>query len=306
MQPGYSPYSSNPRPAPATGYPPQATPGYPPSGYTASQPGVSPYTASQPGGYPSTGSYPGTATGGYAPQGVNSNPYASQTGYPGGAQGYPSRGANPTGYPGGTPSGYPPTVQPGAYGAQPPKPAAPLTGWAASYYNQVTPQEMQTCRQWFDSVDRDRSGSVSAQELALVQFNGRPLGLGVAQKLIKVFDKDHSGSIDFNEYVALHKFLMTMQTAFFAADQDRSGLIDAREIHTALQQARFSLSLQTVQAITKKFDQTGRGIDFPTFLFVTAHLAHIRSIFEWNDTRNLGTVSLNFDAFCHIGTDLLP
>jgi len=165
---------------------------------------------------------------------------------------------------------------------------------------------MQTMQQWFQSVDRDRSGNISAQELAQIQFSGKPLGAAVSTKLIKVFDRDHSGSIDFNEYAVLHKFLTSMQNAFFAADRDRSGTIDPPEILAGLQQAGFSLSMPTVQAYGRKFDPSGRGIDFPNFLWMCSHLAHCRSIFEWNDQQRRGQIVLSYDALCHIAADLLP
>jgi len=158
----------------------------------------------------------------------------------------------------------------------------------------------------FSSVDRDKSGSISAQELSQIQFSGKPIGLAVATKLIKVFDRDQSGSIDFNEYAVLHKFLTTMQNAFFAADRDRSGSIDSNEILSALQQAGFTLSMATIQTYGRKFDPAGRGIDFPNFLWMCAHLAHCRSIFEWNDQQRKGQIVLSYDALCHIAADLLP
>jgi len=44
-------------------------------------------------------------------------------------------------------------------------------------------------------VDKDRSGNIQSSELAQIQFNNQPIGINVATKLIKVFDKDGSGSI---------------------------------------------------------------------------------------------------------------
>lgn len=48
---------------------------------------------------------------------------------------------------------------------------------------------------WFRSVDRDNSGSITAHELQMVTFGGFPLGMDIAIKLVKVFDKDRSGTI---------------------------------------------------------------------------------------------------------------
>ncbi len=85
---------------------------------------------------------------------------------------------------------------------------------------------------WFHSVDRDRSGSITANEIAsskdnpptlhvcsitlsrelmpcnssiyLVTFNGVPLGFDVATKLVKVFDRDGNRSIGILTLLSLH------------------------------------------------------------------------------------------------------
>jgi len=163
---------------------------------------------------------------------------------------------------------------------------------------------MQSLQQWFRSVDRDNSGTVQTQELAGIQFDGKPLGTQVATKLVKVFDKDQSGAIDFNEYVALQRFLELMQRAFLAAVGEGS-TISPKDILTATGQAGFELSITTIEAAVRKFDPTCRGLDFPSFLYICAHFAHCRSIFEWNDQQRVGKIQLTYDALCHIGIELL-
>lgn len=72
-----------------------------------------------------------------------------------------------------------------------------------------------------------------------------------------------------------------MQAAFFSADKDHSGFLDENEIYQAISSSGFPISLPTIHALCQKFDTTKRGaFDFPTFLFMVAHLAHVRSIFE--------------------------
>ena len=63
-------------------------------------------------------------------------------------------------------------------------------------------------------MDRDGSGAISASELANVAIGGVRLGIEIAIKLIRIFDVDGNGEIDFHEYAALHKFLLSMQVAF--------------------------------------------------------------------------------------------
>lgn len=81
--------------------------------------------------------------------------------------------------------------------AAPPPAAATTTnvldGWGAMYYKMIEQQEMQGLQQWFQMVDRDRSGTVEAEELSGLTFDGKPLGLNAAVRLIRVFDKDRCG-----------------------------------------------------------------------------------------------------------------
>jgi len=169
----------------------------------------------------------------------------------------------------------------------------------------IQPHEHQTFQQWFFSVDTDRSGHITGNEIAQIQFNGRPLGPTVGFKLVKVFDRDASGSIDLREYSILHKFLTLMQNAFQQIDQQRLGYLPPQQIFQAIQSSGFQVSLPTIQAMAKKFDPTNRGIDFPTYIFMCAHLAHTRSIFEWNDPRRAGSITLNYDQLAHIATEIL-
>ena len=65
----------------------------------------------------------------------------------------------------------------------------------SQYYSMLNSKELQDLFSWFRSVDRDNSGSITANELQLLTFGGNPLGLETASKLVAVFDRDRSGSI---------------------------------------------------------------------------------------------------------------
>lgn len=65
-----------------------------------------------------------------------------------------------------------------------------------------------------------------------------------------------------------------MQGAFYAADRDRSGYLDAQEIYNALATAGFLCSLPTVQTISAKY-ATPQGIPLAGFLQIVAHLGNV-------------------------------
>lgn len=120
------------------------------------------------------------------------------------------------------------------------------------YYQMMQPHEVLEATAWFGAIDRDRSGHITANELQQCTFANVPLGFDTAAKLIRVFDKNYSGHIDVYEYCAMHKFLSIMQNAFFAGDRDRSGRLDAIEIHTALGVGQLTVALPAVQALYNK------------------------------------------------------
>lgn len=155
------------------------------------------------------------------------------------------------------------------------------------------------------TVDRDRSGSISADELQGLAFGGRPLGYDSAVKIIKVFDRDYSGTIDFYEYASLHKFITSMQQSFVQADTDRNGVLDSREIAYALQVAGFSLSPRAVQALYHRHDKgRNQGVSFPMFLDIAADIALLKTQFEWLDTDRDGLVTVNLDQLIQMVGDI--
>lgn len=150
-------------------------------------------------------------------------------------------------------------------------------------------------------MNRDRSGTIEAHELATLAIDNVPLGFPAAVKLIKVFDKDRNGRIDFWEYCTLHKFILTVRNAFFIADADRSGRLQAQEIFSALQQSGFNyLSYNTIVEYLHKYDPQKIGLSYHDYLMLAAQIAHTRSIFEWNDTDKDGLVTFNLDQLNNI------
>ncbi|MDI2125386.1 EF-hand domain-containing protein [Yinghuangia seranimata] len=56
----------------------------------------------------------------------------------------------------------------------------------------------------FESVDRDHDGYITAAELlTALDRLGRPAPSGGAEELMRAYDADHSGNIDFEEFTAL-------------------------------------------------------------------------------------------------------
>jgi Ca2+-binding EF-hand superfamily protein len=260
----------------------------------------------QPQQYPPPGSQqqqqwygPPQQGGGMPPQQPQGQQYYYQ-GQPqqGGMPQQPQQQQQPGHYAGGAP---PPQQQQ----QQPPRPgAAQPQGWCGQYYSQIPQQELYELQRWFRSMDRDNSGSISANELANVAVGGSVLGIDNGMKLIRVFDVDGNGTIDFNEYASLHKFLLSMQQTFKMGDKDGNGRLDAREIHEAILKGGFTnVSFKAAQGLYNKYNRSGMGLNMAEFISIVAHIALARSVLERLDYDRDGRITVNIDQMYEISAN---
>ncbi|EEB91252.1 hypothetical protein MPER_10422 [Moniliophthora perniciosa FA553] len=130
------------------------------------------------------GSQYGAGQGGYG------GPPGQQGGY-GGPGGYGGGGGGGGGYGGG--------------GFAPPRgPPGPPPGADPQLWN------------WFQAVDVDNSGHISVEELQRALINGdwTPFDLDTVKLLMSIFDVDRSGTIGFNEFAGLWKYIKDWQKRF--------------------------------------------------------------------------------------------
>lgn len=72
--------------------------------------------------------------------------------------------------------------------------------------------------------------------------------LNFAGRTCRLHDRSSSGSVDMQDFRALHKFLEEMNQSFQTHDQDRSGSLDSNETHAALTQAGLGLCLSLMHS----------------------------------------------------------
>lgn len=156
-------------------------------------------------------------------------------------------------------------------------------------------------QQWFQSVDTDRSGQISVTELqralALGNLN---FSLATVAHMIRLHDRDQTGSISFAEFESLHLFLTNMRQSFQFFDADRSGQLDLNEIHQAVTRAGFELDQHAFYATCKAFDPDRTGkLGEPEFIALTLFLQSCKGIFGVFDTNRTNSVSFNFAQFVY-------
>lgn len=145
---------------------------------------------------------------------------------------------------------------------------------------------------WLSCISHiiDRSGAVSATEISSVPIAGQRLSAATAKELVKNFDLDRSGEIEFVEFAALNQFVLNLHQGFQATDRDRSGKLDASEIITALSYQQLQFTRPTIDKLLLKYSSRSswsgsaasktRGrrtpptsVTFEQFLLISIHLA---------------------------------
>ncbi|CAL1711682.1 unnamed protein product [Somion occarium] len=269
-----------------------------PGGYGAPPPGQGGYGAPPGGGYGAP-----QGQGGYgAPAGGYGAPGGGYGGAPGGGYGAPGGGyggAPGGGYggpPGGGYGGAAAYGGPGGFAGGPPP--APPAGADPQLWS------------WFTSVDLDRSGHITANELQKALINGdwSPFDLDTVKLLMTIFDTDRSGTIGFNEFAGLWKYIKDWQGVFKHFDRDQSGSIDGKELHEALKQFGYNLSPQLLTLVERKYATAPPvpgahapppGISFDRFVRACVVIKTLTESFQRLDTDRDGWVQINYDQFMH-------
>ncbi|KAI8352108.1 hypothetical protein BD560DRAFT_409144 [Blakeslea trispora] len=230
--------------------------------------------------------------GGYNPQGYQQGGYQQQQ------QGYGAPQSPYNNYRPPPQQGYPPTQQgypPPQQGYAPQRPHGPPPGSDPQLWS------------WFTAVDTDNSGQLSVDELqrALVNGDWSPFNIETVRTMVNMFDKDNSGTIDFNEFAGLWKYIEDWKRCFQTFDADNSGNIDVVEMRNALKTFGYNLSDQFIRVLVQKFDKYGHAegkgnITFDNFVQACVTVKTLTDSFRQFDTDNDGWIQINYEQFLEL------
>ncbi|KAJ6525877.1 hypothetical protein DFH09DRAFT_1416110 [Mycena vulgaris] len=162
------------------------------------------------------------------------------------------------------------------------------------------------------SVDMDRSGAITAEELkqALVNGDWTPFDLDTVKLLMTIFDTDRSGTIGFSEFAGLWKYIKDWQGVFRHFDRDRSGTIDLDELQNALKQFGYNLSPHVLQLVQRKYatgttghqmpthaPPGGPGISFDRFVRACVVVKQLSEAFGRLDADRDGWIQIGYEGF---------
>ncbi len=158
-------------------------------------------------------------------------------------------------------------------------------------------------REIFNRVDVNRSGLLSEYELssALINNDYTRFNSDTVRLMIKLFDKDGSGTINFPEFVELWKYIAYWRKIFQQFDVDGSATISFQEYQDALKAFGYAMSADTILFIFNKFTHFQRGtipvMQFDMFVDSLIWLLRITNSFKKYDERGDGVGVFPFQQF---------
>ncbi|GMP37284.1 hypothetical protein CsSME_00009037 [Camellia sinensis var. sinensis] len=161
-------------------------------------------------------------------------------------------------------------------------------------------------REWFDRVDSDKTGSITAAQLkSALAVGNLEFPISVVQQMIRMYDFDRNGTMSFEEFIALNKFLLKVQHAFSDSERDRGYLVPD-DVYEALVKIGFSLDSPAFYTVCESFDQKKNGrFRLDDFIALCIFVQSARNMFNSFDTSKQGRLPIvEYDAnFSTTGED---
>merc|ERR1711953_308991 len=154
--------------------------------------------------------------------------------------------------------------------------------------------------QWFHTVDKNRTGRLGPLELqqALRNNNYSTFDIQCVQLMIKMFDRDMTGTINVNEFCELWKYLGQWRQTFDRYDQDRSGNISKQELEQALQQMGYRFTPQFVQSLFVRYDFHKSGsLQFDGFVNSVIVIQRLTQAFQQHDHQRNGNAHFTYEQY---------
>ncbi|WWC70460.1 uncharacterized protein I206_104411 [Kwoniella pini CBS 10737] len=206
----------------------------------------------------------------------------------------------------------------GQYNQPPPPPPQQQQQWQQQSHH---PQQVQASppmgaddaelHRMFVQFDSSRSGDLSTTDLQRLLAKDTMMDAREdAVKMVNIFDTDKSGTINFQEFEGLYRYIQDWHGIFRRFDRDNSGTIDRKELHNALLGFGFSLPKEMVISLEKRFapppkagQAPTKGISFDRFLMACVTVKHYTEGFRRLDINGSGHITIDYNQFMELVLD---
>ncbi|XP_010943919.1 uncharacterized protein [Elaeis guineensis] len=155
-------------------------------------------------------------------------------------------------------------------------------------------------REWFGRVDSNHTGNITAPQLQRALAVGNlDFPLSIVQQMIRMYDFDRNGTMNFEEFLALNKFLLKVQNVFSALERGR-GFLPLDDVYAALVKLGFSLDSPAFYTVCESFDKNKMGmVRLDEFISLCIFVQSACNLFNSFDTPKQGRVTLDFNQFVY-------
>ncbi|CAI7589907.1 unnamed protein product [Penicillium palitans] len=161
----------------------------------------------------------------------------------------------------------------------------------------------------FRAANASHSGALTEGELGSALVNGDYTSFHprTVRLMIRMFDRDGSGTINFDEFVSLWRYLAAWRELFDRFDEDRSGRVSQPEFEKALVAFGYRLSGKFISIIFGVFESKGKqmsnapkdprltGMSFDLFVQACISLKRMTDVFKRYDDDRDGYITLSFE-----------
>ncbi|XP_064485759.1 programmed cell death protein 6-like [Ornithodoros turicata] len=155
-----------------------------------------------------------------------------------------------------------------------------------------------TLRSTFLAADQGHNGAIDYRELQMALSSGtwRPFNMETAKMLVDLFDRNHDGTINFDEFAELYRFVTDWSSAFRHFDKDNTGSMENSALQTALREFGYNVSDRFSDLLVRRYDKNGK-IYFDEFIQICMFIKNATDAFRRYDRQKTGEVNVRFEEF---------